>query len=94
MQTSTESKSDPDNLILYLRNMCMFCWRVQHTIDKLGIEVESRNIWQDAQYERELMEARGQGTVPVLRIIDDEGNSTWLPESSDIVDYLNKNYAA
>ena len=94
MQTSTETKANSDSLILYHRDMCMFCWRVQHAIKKLGIEVESRNIWQDVQYEKELIEARGQGTVPVLRIIDEEGNSTWLPESSDIINYLNKNYAA
>ncbi|MDH3693178.1 MAG: glutaredoxin [Gammaproteobacteria bacterium] len=94
MQPSKETKTNSDSLILYHRDMCMFCWRVQHTIKKLGIEVESRNIWQDAEYERELVEARGRNTVPVLRIIDNEGNSTWLPESSDIIHYLKKNYAA
>lgn len=94
MQNSTETKSNSESLILYNRDMCMFCWRVQRTIDKLGITVESRNIWGDALYEQELVEARGQSTVPVLRIIDDEGNSTWLPESGDIINYLTENYAA
>jgi len=91
---AVETKPSPSSLILYHRDMCMFCWRVQQVINKLGIEVESRNIWQDAESERELVEARGQTTVPVLRIVDDEGDSAWLPESSDIIDYLKKNHAA
>ncbi len=90
---SAETNLKPSSLILYHRDLCLFCWRVQHAISKLGIDVETRNIWEDTQYERELIEACGSSTVPVLCIVDKNGKSTWMPESGDIIKYLNHTYA-
>ena len=43
------------------------------------------------------MNARGRGTVPVLRIVEGEGEGDgardeWMPESRDIVSWLRREY--
>ena len=79
-------------MILYVRDYCGFCHRVTRVIDRLGLNVEIRNIWQSAEAESELLQATGRHTVPVLRIMDASGDSRWLPESSEIVRYLEEKF--
>jgi DNA segregation ATPase FtsK/SpoIIIE-like protein len=43
---------------------------------------------QSPEHLRDLVEARGVKTVPVLRIRHPEGRDEWMPESADIVRYL------
>jgi len=79
-----------DKLILYHFNGCPFCSMVRANIERLGVDVELRDIFEDAQYRDELIEARGRPTVPVLRINSPNGDERWLPESQDIVQYLER----
>ena len=81
-----------DRLALYHFDGCPFCTRVTRAIDGLGIDVELRNIYDDPRYLAELREARGRTTVPVLRITTAEGDDRWMPESADIVRYLQASY--
>ncbi|MFN3203022.1 MAG: glutaredoxin family protein [Bradymonadia bacterium] len=87
----TDQTPKTDHLALYAYPTCPFCRRVSKAIDDLGLEVEYRNIHQDRAAYQALLQARGRGTVPVLRI-DGEGGDTWMPESADIVDYLYKEF--
>lgn len=50
--------------------------------------MEVRNIWESEEAARELLQATGRLTVPVLRIHDAGGDIRWLPESADIIRYL------
>lgn len=79
---------------LYVRDYCGFCNRVMQVVQHLGIDIEVRNIWQNRDYEQELVAATGRGTVPVLAI--DEGNdkTRWLPESGDIIRFLQQQNSA
>ncbi len=72
-------------LTLYARGGCWYCHSVLHAIKRLGLDVEVRNIWQDEAAARELLQATGRHTVPVLRIRDAAGGDRWLPESADII---------
>jgi glutaredoxin len=81
-----------DKLALYIFDGCPYCSRVRRVIDELGIDVELRDIFQDQIYLKELNAARGRRTVPVLRIIDANGEERWMPESADIVRYLQTTY--
>jgi glutaredoxin len=82
-----------DSLALYYFDGCPFCAVVRATLDRLDIDVELRNVMQDAQHRDALVDARGRATVPVLRITSPDGEERWLPESRDIVNYLESNYA-
>lgn len=77
-----------DSLALYHFNSCPFCAYVRSAIERLGIDVELRDILQNPEFRDELIEARGRATVPVLRISSPNGEEHWMPESRDIVAYL------
>jgi glutaredoxin len=79
---------EEDKLVLYHSRTCPFCYYVTSAIDRLGLNVELREIYTDANYRDELVEARGRATVPVLRIISPNGDERWMPESRDIIRYL------
>ena len=66
---------------------------VVRSIGKLGVDVELRDINVDANYRDELISARDRATVPVLRITSADGENHWMPESRDIVHYLEQTYA-
>ncbi|MBW2191225.1 MAG: glutaredoxin [Deltaproteobacteria bacterium] len=81
-----------DRLALYHFDSCPFCMRVRRAIDTMRIDVELRNIYEEPGYLQELRDARGRTTVPVLRITSPDGEERWMPESSDIVRYLQASY--
>ena len=81
-----------DSLALYHFDGCPFCTRVRRVIDALGLDVELRSIFDDPKHLRALREARGRTTVPVLRITSPDGEERWMPESADIVRYLEATY--
>jgi glutaredoxin len=74
-------------LTLYAFQSCPYCQRVLEALRALEIEVEVKDIQQSAEHRRELVEARGRATAPVLRI-EEDGDVRWLPESHAIVAYL------
>ncbi len=79
-------------LALYHYVGCGFCSRVWHAAQSLGVELEGRNIHRDAEAREALIAARGRQTVPVLRIEHEDGREEWLPESRDIIAYLQAQY--
>ncbi len=82
-----------DRLALYHFDSCPFCRMVRSSIDSLGLDVELRDIFENPQYREELVDARGRATVPVLRITSPDGEERWMPESQDIVRYLESSFA-
>ena len=82
-----------DRLALYYFDGCPFCNMVSRAIDLLDIDVERRNIMLEPQHRDDLIEARRRATVPVLRITSPNGEDRWMPESRDIVSYLQQTYA-
>jgi glutaredoxin len=81
-----------ERLALYHFDGCPFCMRVRRAIDLLGVDVELRNIYEDREHMDALLAARGRATVPVLRISSPDGEDRWMPESADIVRYLQATY--
>ncbi len=79
------------DLSLYHYDGCFYCGRVRKALERLGVEVELRNIHAEPRHLADLLAARGRQTVPVLRIQKPEGDE-WMPESSDIVRYLERRF--
>lgn len=82
---------NPGDLALYYYDGCPYCERVRRALRDLEVEVEMRNVLHDKQHLADLVAARGRRTVPVLRIRK-EGGDEWMPESRDIVRYLNERF--
>lgn len=80
-----------DKLALYTSAYCPFSRMVQQSIDRLGLDIELRDIFEDRTHRDALVKARGRATVPVLHIETGDGER-WMPESRDIVRYLERTY--
>jgi glutathione S-transferase len=76
-------------LTLYYKPNCVFCRRVLAVIDRLGIEVELRNIEENSQYADALIAHGGKRQVPYLV---DQTQAVSLYESDAIVAHLQKHY--
>ena len=74
--------------ILYTRDWCGYCSLVKQAAAQLGIVLEERNIWENPQWESELLSARGRPTVPVLRRITPDQGDRWVGESREIIRLL------
>ncbi len=85
---SASARTQAPDLSLYMFPGCPYCSRVTNALEAYGVEVELRDIHGPDGHALDLVAARGQETVPVLRIDSPDGASRWLPESADIVAYL------
>lgn len=81
-------------LTLYHYHSCPYCIRVRNFLERSGLEVELADVRTDRERYRDLVESTGRSTVPVLRIEDEHGEVRWLPESLDIIRYLEDRAAA
>ncbi|MEE4216837.1 MAG: glutaredoxin [Xanthomonadales bacterium] len=82
-----------DKLAMYTMPLCPFCWRVTRVINRLGLDVEMCDVLMHPAHREELIQATGRATVPVLCIQSADGEVSWMPESRDIIRYLQQTYA-
>ncbi|MGM0591888.1 MAG: glutathione S-transferase N-terminal domain-containing protein [Halobacteriota archaeon] len=78
------------NLVLYELQGCPFCVKVKNKLSELGLEYESRMVPAAHAQRTEVKEVSGQTGVPVL--VDEEHGVEGMPESDDIVAYLEETY--
>ncbi len=79
-----------DSLILYELPGCPYCRKVTRTLDALELEYESRQVPAAHASRDEVERISGQTGVPVL--VDPANDVTGMPESDDIVAYLEETY--
>ncbi|WP_410765819.1 glutathione S-transferase N-terminal domain-containing protein [Haloferax sp. DFSO60] len=80
------------NLILYELEGCPYCAKVKNKLAELGLEYESQMVPRAHSERTEVQEVSGQTGVPVL--IDEEHDVDGMPESDDIVAYLEETYGS
>ena len=86
-----EVVSGQENYALYKTDLCGFCYRVRRFLEANGIEIPLRDVNQDPEAFRELLQGGGRTTVPCLRI--QRGDEIeWMYESMDIIRYLGDRY--
>ena len=79
-----------EQYVLYQYDTCPFCRRVRAFLDRSGIDMPMRDPTRDMAAFRELLAGGGRTTVPCLRITDGRGETSWLYESNDIIEYLSR----
>jgi len=80
-------------LTLYQFRTCPFCVKVRKEIRRLSLNIELRDAQKDQQNREALLQGGGQIKVPCLKITDEQGNSQWMYESADIIQYLQERFA-
>ena len=78
------------NLELYELDGCPYCAKVVDKLNELGLDYESHKVSSSHSERTEVEEVSGQTGVPVL--VDKENGVEGMPESDDIVEYLETNY--
>ena len=76
------------NITLYHRPTCPFCIRVRLFLAQNNIHVEEKNVSVDYEAQTTLIQEGGKRQVPAISIQDNDGNTSWLYESGDIIQYL------
>jgi glutathione S-transferase len=77
-------------LELYELAGCPYCAKVTQKLDDLGLEYESHMVPSSHDERDEVKEVSGQTGVPVL--VDEDHGVDGMPESDDIVEYLERTY--
>lgn len=80
-------------LALYQYATCPFCIKVRRTIKRLSLNIELRDTQRNETFRKELLKGGGEIKVPCLKINGENGETTWMYESDDIVRYLEKEYS-
>jgi len=74
---------------LYYYDQCPFCQRVLQAIKQKSVKVDLRNTLTNPKNKQELVNGGGRTTVPCLKI-EENGETRWMYESMDIINYLAK----
>ena len=77
-------------LELYELEGCPYCAKVTTKLDDLGLEYESHSVPRSHSERTEVEQISGQTGVPVL--VDPAHDVDGMPESDDIVAYLEETY--
>jgi len=78
------------NLLLYELEGCPYCKKVTDKLAELGLEYESIMVPRSHDDRTEVEAVSGQTGVPVL--VDEDHGVEGMPESDDIVEYLEETY--
>ncbi|WP_121820325.1 glutathione S-transferase N-terminal domain-containing protein [Halostella salina] len=78
------------NLELYELAGCPYCAKVKDKLDELGLDYESHMVPSSHSERTEVEQVSGQTGVPVL--VDSDHGVEGMPESDDIVEYLEETY--
>ena len=91
---SEQQKIDQQSsqLLLYQFRMCPYCVKVRQAIKRLSLNIETHDVLREAPAREQLLAGGGTIKVPCLKITSDEGNETWMYESTAIVRYLEERF--
>ncbi|MEF8783111.1 MAG: glutathione S-transferase N-terminal domain-containing protein [Haloarculaceae archaeon] len=78
-------------LELYELQSCPYCAKVRKKLDELGLDYESHTVPRSHSERTEVETISGQTGVPVL--VDNDNGVDGMPESDDIVAYLEETYS-
>ena len=87
-ETELNEPATKKGLSLYQYRSCPYCAMTSYAIKQMGLNIEHRDILMQPEYRAELMQEGGSSQVPCLRIEKDDGETQWLYESTDIIEYL------
>ncbi|MCU4925585.1 glutathione S-transferase N-terminal domain-containing protein [Halobacteria archaeon AArc-dxtr1] len=79
------------DITMYNLPGCPYCAKVRTKLDELDLEYETIDVPRNHGDRTEVEAVSGQTGVPVL--VDEANGVEGMPESDDIVDYLDKTYA-
>jgi glutaredoxin len=80
--------SSMSHLALYQFKTCPFCVKTRRAMKRLGVDIELRDARNDPNWRAQLEREGGKLQVPCLCIPKQDGDTTWLYESDEIIRFL------
>lgn len=80
------------NVTLYELEGCPYCAKVKEKLAELDVEYESVSVSRSHADRDDVKAASGQTGVPVL--VDEEHGVEGMPESDDIIEFLEETYGS
>lgn len=80
-------------LTLYQYKACPFCVKVRRSMKRHSLPIETRDPKRSVTAKEELMAGGGILKVPCLKVVDAEGQESWMYESNTIIGYLEERFA-
>lgn len=92
--TEQQAKVDAElaNMSLYQFYACPFCVKTRRALHRLNLPIQTRSASEGSPHRETLLTGGGVIKVPCLRI-EQDAEVTWMYESSEIIQYLNKRFA-
>ena len=81
------------SLALYQFSTCPFCIKVRQEMRRLSLPIEKRDAQHHTANRDALLQGSGASKVPRLQITEDNGQTRWLQDSTEIVAYLRERFA-
>lgn len=75
-------------MALYQFRTCPFSVKTRREIQRLSLKIELLDAQHYPQHREALLQGGGKIKVPCLSISEDDGNTIWMYESNDIIQYL------
>ena len=96
VQRSPEQQAQVDtyasNMAIYQYFACPFCIKTRRVVRALNLPIEYRDAQKPGSIHRTTLEREGgKIQVPCLRI-EENGDTRWMYESSEIIAFLNKTF--
>jgi len=92
-QLQAQLDKETAKLSLYQYAACPFCVKVRWAMQRNSLNIETKDAKRNTQFADELVAGGGQLKVPCLRIKEQDGSTTWMYESSDIMTYLEQRFS-
>lgn len=94
--TALQTQVDQDcrGIVLYQYKTCPFCIKVRQEISRLALNIERLDAQPEGKNREDLVRGGGRAKVPCLKITDQAGESQWMYESGEIINYLRGRFSA
>jgi glutaredoxin len=76
------------SLTLYQYKTCPFCIKVRQEMRRLSLTVDKLDAQHEGKNRDDLVNGGGKAKVPCLKITDQAGQTEWMYESGEIINYL------
>jgi glutaredoxin len=80
-----------EGMTMYQLYACPFCIKTRRAMKRLRLPVQTRNVHIGSPYRQVLEKGGGRIQVPCLHIPQEQGD-IWMYESSEIIDYVEKQF--
>jgi len=81
------------NMTLYQFRTCPFCIKVRREKKRLSLNIEIRDAQHNTEYREQLLKGGGKIKVPCLKTTDENGETTWMYNSNNIIQVLQNKFA-